>query len=68
MTVNHASILRKEWFLSYFHLIVNSRDCSLTQAKDIVIELFFHNNFYQYGKETTEQFWEAYNELAKINN
>lgn len=64
MTVNHASTLRKEYFLSYINLIMISRNCSLKQAKELTMELFFHNKIEQYGKQTFERFLDAYCELA----
>jgi hypothetical protein len=63
MTVNHASTLKKEYFLSYINLIMISRNCSLEEAKELVMKLFFQNNVEQYGKSTSERFLEAYNEL-----
>lgn len=63
MTVNHASTLKKEYFLSYINLIIISRNCSLEEAKDLTIELFFHNNVEQYGKSTAQRFLEAYKVL-----
>jgi hypothetical protein len=63
MTVNHASTLKKEYFLSYINLIMISRNCSLEEAKEITMDLFFHNNIEQYGKATSKSFLEAYNEL-----
>jgi hypothetical protein len=64
MTVNHASTLRKEYFLSYINLIMISRNCSLEQAKELTMELFFKNKIEQYGKQTFERFLDAYYELA----
>nr|WP_263327792.1 hypothetical protein [Neobacillus sp. Marseille-Q6967] len=63
MTVNHASTLKKEYFLSYINLIIISRNCSLEEAKDLAMKMFFHNNIEQYGKSTAQRFLEAYKEL-----
>lgn len=68
MTVNHAGTLKKEYFLSYIKLVMISRNCSLQQAKDITINLFFHNDSLRYGNQTYERFLDAYNQLAKINS
>lgn len=65
MTVNHANTLKKEYFLSYINLIMISRNCSLEEAKELTMDLFFHNNIEQYGKSTANHFREAYNELEK---
>ena len=64
MTVNHASTLKIDYFLSYINLIMISRNCSLEEAKEITLELFFHNNNEQYGKQTYERFLDALNHLA----
>ena len=63
MTVNHASTLKKEYFLSYINLIMISRNCSLDEARILTLDLFFHNDIEQYGKATYEHFLEAYREL-----
>ncbi|PFO08494.1 hypothetical protein COJ85_03105 [Bacillus sp. AFS076308] len=68
MTVNHASTLKKEYFLSYINLVMISRNCSLQQAKELTIELFFKNNYEQYGKQTYERFIEAFKQLSKTEN
>jgi hypothetical protein len=68
MTVNHASTLKKEYFLSYINLIMISRNCSLEQAKEITMELFLHNNFEQYGKQTYERFLDAYYQLGMLKS
>lgn len=32
MTVNHASVLTKDYFISYLTLIMKSRECTLAEA------------------------------------
>jgi len=64
MTVNHAGTLKKEYFLSYLNLITISRNCTLDQAKEIALELFFHCNTDEYGFQTYQRFLDAYHELA----
>ncbi|WP_419955100.1 hypothetical protein ACN6MT_05890 [Neobacillus niacini] len=64
MTVNHAGMLKKEYFLSYLNLVRISRNCSLEEAKDLTISFFFKNNRLRYGSQTYERFLEAYNQLA----
>jgi hypothetical protein len=63
MTVNHASTLNKEYFLSYINLIMISRNYSLEQAEELTMEIFFHNNIEEYGKQTYERFLAAINDL-----
>ncbi|WML38172.1 hypothetical protein RCG19_13160 [Neobacillus sp. OS1-2] len=68
MTVNHAGVLKKEYFLSYLNLIKISRNCTIEQAKEITMELFFHQNNEEYGSQTYQRFKEAYHELRdKLN-
>ncbi|KQL55141.1 hypothetical protein AN964_17580 [Heyndrickxia shackletonii] len=66
MTVNHAGVLSKDYFIAYLKLIMNARVCSLEMAKDITLELFFHSNLKEYGEETSKRFLEAYNELMTV--
>ncbi|MCM3691012.1 hypothetical protein [Neobacillus niacini] len=68
MTVNHAGTLKKEYFLSYINLVMISRNCSLQQAKDITMNLFFQNDPRRYGNQTYERFLDAYHQLTKVNN
>lgn len=63
MTVNHGGALGKDYFLSYLNLIKLSRNCNTEQAKNITMELFFHNNIDQYGRETYNRFLDAYFDL-----
>ncbi|MBO0959962.1 hypothetical protein J1P26_09520 [Neobacillus sp. MM2021_6] len=65
MTVNHAGVLKKKYFLSYLNLIKLSRNCTNEQAKEIAIDLFFHHNTKEYGLQTYQRFLDAYAELAK---
>jgi hypothetical protein len=65
MTVNHGGALGINYFLSYINLILISQNCSLSQARDLTMELFFKKNINQYGKETYDRFLEAYKELEK---
>jgi hypothetical protein len=64
LTVNHASTLKKEYFLSYINLVMISRNCSLKEAKEITMDLFFRNDPIRYGNQTYERFLDAYNQLV----
>lgn len=63
MTVNHGGALGKEYFLSYLNLIIISRNCTLEEARNRTMELFFRNNIDQYGKNTYNRFLDAYQDL-----
>jgi hypothetical protein len=64
MTVNHAGALKKKYFLSYLNLIRLSRNCTIEQAKELAMELFFHYNIEEYGLQTYQQFLAAFHELT----
>ncbi|MGD6802940.1 hypothetical protein [Rossellomorea aquimaris] len=59
MTVNHSGKLTKEYFISYLTLVMNSKGCTLQQAKDITFHKFFKGNFQMYGEDTYNAFLEA---------
>jgi hypothetical protein len=63
MTVNHGGSLGKEYFLSCINLIKISRNCTLEQAKNLTLEMFFRNNINQFGKDTYNRFLETYQDL-----
>ncbi|WP_456276110.1 hypothetical protein [Bacillus sp. AK128] len=64
MTVNHAGVLRKEYFQAYLMLVITSRQCTLEEAKDITFNLFFQQDPKRYGPETYHQFILAYQGLT----
>ncbi|MBM7660012.1 hypothetical protein JOC85_000779 [Bacillus mesophilus] len=63
MTVNHAGALKKEYFIAYLKLVLNARECTIEEAKDITFNLFFRQNKEIYGEETYKQFLLAYQDL-----
>lgn len=65
MTVNHAGILKKEYFSAYLNLIRLPRNCTMEQAKEIAMDLFFHQNISEYGSQTYHEFIDAYYELTQ---
>ncbi|MET4559771.1 hypothetical protein ABIA69_000914 [Lysinibacillus parviboronicapiens] len=38
MTVTHASVLTKDYFIAYLKLIMNSREYTLTEAKEFAFD------------------------------
>ena len=56
MTVNHASVLTKDYFIAYLKLIMNSRDYTLKQAKEFAFDFFFKGDMDRYGTSTCLQF------------
>ncbi|MEC1303660.1 hypothetical protein [Lysinibacillus capsici] len=66
MTVNHASVLTKDYFIPYLKLIMNSRDYTLKQAKEFAFDFFFKGDKDRYGTSTCLQFEKAIKEIDKI--
>lgn len=65
MTVNHASVLTKEYFISYLTLIMKSREFTLAEASSFAIEFFFKGDTEIYGSSTWSQFEMAIKEIAE---
>lgn len=68
MTVNHASVLTKEYFISYLTLIMKSREFSIDQATSFAINFFFKGDTELYGSSTWSQFEKATIEIEKKLN
>ncbi|PJO44765.1 hypothetical protein CWD94_05030 [Lysinibacillus xylanilyticus] len=66
MTVNHASVLTKEYFVSYLTLIMKSREYTLPQAESFAYDFFFKGDKVRYGDSTWSQFEKAIKEIEKI--
>lgn len=66
MTVNHASVLTKNYFIAYLKLIMNSREYTLIQAKKFAFDFFFKGDMDRYGTSTCLQFEKAIKEIDKI--
>ncbi|MFJ7700860.1 hypothetical protein [Lysinibacillus fusiformis] len=66
MTVNHASVLTKDYFIAYLKLIMNSREYTLIQAKKFAFDFFFKGDIDRYGTSTWLQFEKAIKEIDKI--
>lgn len=63
MTVNHASVLTKEYFISYLTLIMKSREYSLPQAESFALDFFFKGDNERYGLSTWFQFEKTTKEI-----
>lgn len=49
MVVNSGGILSEEYFRAYLSLVMNSRNCTLENAKEFMLETFFKGNLVAYG-------------------
>ncbi|WP_418302832.1 hypothetical protein [Lysinibacillus fusiformis] len=65
MTVNHASVLTKNYFIAYLKLIMNSKDYTLKQAKEFAFDFFFKGNMDRYVTLTCLQFEKAIKKIDK---
>lgn len=65
MTVNHASVLTKDYFIAYLKLIMNSREYTLVEAKEFAFDFFFKGDMERYDISTWLQFEKAIKELDK---
>ncbi|MFC9540269.1 hypothetical protein ACFTQ7_10355 [Lysinibacillus sp. NPDC056959] len=63
MTVNHVSVLTKEYFISYLTLIMTSREYTLAQANSFAFDFFFKGDMERYGSSTWSQFQKALKEI-----
>ncbi|WP_043931757.1 hypothetical protein [Bacillus sp. EB01] len=59
MTVNHGGTLKKEYFFSYLKLVMNFRKCSVNEARNLALQMFFRNDKNAYGTETYTNFLKA---------
>lgn len=66
MTVNRSSVLSVSYFESYFKLVMSSRNYTIAEAKEYMIEHFFQGDVMLYGEDTYHSFTDAYFRLKKI--
>ncbi|HAP2019756.1 MULTISPECIES: hypothetical protein [Staphylococcaceae] len=65
MTVNHASMLSVDYFISYLNLVMLSREVNLKEATLYMENEFFKGNIHQYGDTTETNFNQAIQLLEK---
>lgn len=65
MTINHAGILGKEYFISYIKLIMKACGCSVDEAKEQTFKRLFNFQEDSMGKDTYRQFLIACKELQE---
>lgn len=65
LIINSAGALRKEYFISYLKLIMNARQCSVDEAKNVTMKRLFQNNSQSLGMFSYRQFLLAYEELKE---
>ena len=65
MTVNHASTLSVDYFISYLELIMNARQLPLEEAMFYMRDHFFKGEAHLYGEVTAKHFEQAIQLLEK---
>jgi len=65
MTVNHASTLSVDYFISYLDLIMKARQFSLEEAMSYMRVHFFKDKAHLYGEVTAKHFEQAIQLLEK---
>ncbi|MDQ0231823.1 hypothetical protein [Metabacillus malikii] len=65
MTVNHASVLSANYFDAYFNLVIKSRDFTIYEAKEFIIQHFFKGDLHLYGEDTYKNFTLVYDKLIE---
>lgn len=65
MVINSAGSLRREYFISYMKLIMNTKQCSVNEAKKVTFERLFRNNSQSLGVFSYQQFLQAVEELIE---
>ncbi|MDO6630071.1 hypothetical protein [Bacillus thuringiensis] len=66
MIINHAGSLKKDYFLAYIRLIMNTQQYSVEKAKDYIFQTMFGLREDSLGKHTYQSFLEAYRDLREI--
>lgn len=64
MTVNHGGNLSEEYFSAYLSLVMNSRNCTLENAKDFMVKTFFKGNLSSFGPVSYASFINALKSMA----
>lgn len=49
MIINNGSQLSVEYFKSYFRLVMNSQQCTVIEAKEIIFNRIFRGDHTAYG-------------------
>ncbi|WP_010096533.1 hypothetical protein [Ornithinibacillus scapharcae] len=60
MILNRGGALSKEYFVAYMTLIMNTRDCPVSEAKEIAFKRLFRSNTETLGSQSYEKFLLAY--------
>uniref|UniRef100_UPI0035ABB664 hypothetical protein n=1 Tax=Bacillus cereus TaxID=1396 RepID=UPI0035ABB664 len=60
MIINHAGSLKKDYFLAYIRLIMNTHQYSIEKAKEYIFQNMFELQEDSLGKHTYQNFLEAY--------
>ncbi|MFP7170038.1 hypothetical protein [Terribacillus sp. 7520-G] len=65
MMMKNAAILSEEYFISYFRLLLNTRNCTLEEAYQLTVEQIFEGDLNIFGEETKKNFKLAYQAVKR---
>lgn len=65
MILNRGGALSKEYFAAYMTLVMNTRECSVSEAKEVAFQRLFKNNADTLGRESYDKFLLAYEGMDK---
>jgi len=63
MVVNHGGNLSKAYFIAYLNLIMHAKECSVTCAKQDMLEQFFKGNPNHFGLVSYQAFIQAVDDI-----
>ena len=64
MVVNNGGNLSFEYFIAYLNLVMQAKQCSVSCAKQDMLEKFFKGNPYHFGSLSYKSFTEAIDEIT----
>ncbi|QXE01924.1 hypothetical protein [Terribacillus sp. DMT04] len=65
MILNKGGKLSTAYFLSYLELVMNARQCSRAEAREIVFTRLFDQDKNKLGPDTYQAFETAYTQFSK---
>ncbi|MEN1970519.1 hypothetical protein WMZ97_20915 [Lentibacillus sp. N15] len=63
LLIKNSGTLSQKYFHSYFQLIINTQNCSVVVAKDIIFDRVFDGDIHKIGNIPYHNFMEVYHQL-----
>lgn len=67
MRLHHSSTLTTKYFLSYVHLVMNSREFSVEETQQFMEDFFFKGEPLVYGESTHRHFFMQWLNFKNVN-